>query len=104
MYTDPIYKAEGGFPKTLEEIVAKKSAEQGYPRSRMPTFTEEERAYVQGSYDFLGLNHYSGNIVSATEFKEPQAVPSQYDDIGVGWTVDQESWVKGQSAWMYVSN
>ncbi|XP_048001416.1 lactase-phlorizin hydrolase-like [Leguminivora glycinivorella] len=101
LYTDPIYLPEGGFPKELSEIVANKSAEQGYPRSRLPSFTEEERVYVQGTYDFLGLNHYSGNIVSATKYKEPQAVPSIFDDIDVGWTVD-ETWLRGQAVWNYL--
>ncbi|XP_063629966.1 lactase/phlorizin hydrolase-like [Cydia splendana] len=101
LYTDPIYLPEGGFPKELSEIVAKKSAEQGYPRSRMLSFTEDERVYVQGTYDFLGLNQYSGNIVSATKYKTPQAVPSIYDDIDVGWTVD-ETWLKGQGAVFYL--
>ena len=27
--------------------------------SRLPTFTREERLLVQGSYDYIGLNHYT---------------------------------------------
>ncbi|KAI8423010.1 hypothetical protein MSG28_014098 [Choristoneura fumiferana] len=99
IYTDPIYSEEGGFPKDLVAIVAAKSAEQGYPRSRLPELTEEEKAYVRGTYDFFGVNHYSAYLVSATEHKLEQAVPSMYDDIDVGWTVD-EAWPVSASTWL----
>lgn len=83
------------------DIVAAKSAEQGYPRSRLQDFTEEEKAYVRGTYDFFGVNHYTSYLVSATEHKLEQAVPSMYDDIDVGWTVD-EAWPVAASTWLTV--
>lgn len=71
-------------------MVAKKSSEQGYPRSRMPEFTDEEREYVKGTADFFGVNHYSSYLVSATEYLNENVVPSILDDINVGTYVPDE--------------
>jgi beta-glucosidase len=30
---------------------------------RLPTFTEEEAAMVKGSYDYIGLNHYTSSYI-----------------------------------------
>ncbi|KAM3966826.1 myrosinase 1-like [Aphomia sociella] len=100
LYAEPIFSKNGGFPKELAERVAQKSAEQGYPWSRMPEFTEEEKAYVRGAYDFFGVNHYTGYLVSATEYKNDNVVPSLYDDADVGtyappeWPVSASSWLR----------
>ncbi|CAD0205434.1 unnamed protein product [Chrysodeixis includens] len=90
LYTEPILSAEGGFPKEFAERVAKKSAEQGFTRSRLPEFTEEEKALVRGSADFLGVNHYSGVLVSATVNKKLNPVPSMADDTDVGVVIPEE--------------
>ncbi|XP_061379993.1 myrosinase 1-like isoform X2 [Danaus plexippus] len=99
LYAEPIFSEEGGFPKELAEIVAKKSAEQGYPRSRMPAFSDEEKDFVKGAFDFFGVNHYSGSLVSATEYKTNHPVPSLYDDIDVGSYTPPE-WPKSASSWL----
>jgi beta-glucosidase len=33
---------------------------------RLPQFTEEERQMVQGSFDYLGLNHYASKYAKWT--------------------------------------
>ncbi|CAH2231810.1 jg3612, partial [Pararge aegeria aegeria] len=102
LYAEPIFSANGGFPPEFSEIVAKKSAEQGYRRSRMPEFTDEEREFVRGSADFFGVNHYTGCLVSATQYKRVYPVPSLYDDAGVGLYVPPE-WPKSASYWLTLS-
>ncbi|XP_041985555.1 lactase-phlorizin hydrolase-like [Aricia agestis] len=99
LYAEPIFSEDGGFPKELSEIVARKSAEQGYPRSRMPTFTEEERFLARGAADFFGVNHYTAYLVSANEYKGDYAVPSVLDDVGVGTFVPEE-WPRATSLWL----
>lgn len=101
MYAEPIFSAEGGFPKELSERVAQKSRDQGFYRSRMPTFTEEEKAFVRGTYDFFGVNHYTSFLVSANEYKSQNVVPSLMDDIDVGTYVPDE-WPKSASGWLTV--
>nr|XP_021200129.2 myrosinase 1 [Helicoverpa armigera] len=99
LYTDPIFSKDGGFPKELTELAAKKSAAQGYPRSRLPDFTEEEKAYVRGTSDFFGVNHYSGALTSGSLYTNQYAVPSSMDDIEVG-QVALDDWLQGASPWL----
>ena len=35
---------------------------QGFPESRLPTFTEAESAEIAGAFDFLGMNVYSTDL------------------------------------------
>ncbi|XP_063542754.1 myrosinase 1-like [Cydia strobilella] len=58
-YCYPIFSLAGGWPPALERYMAQKSAQEGEPRSRLPPFTQEEIQLVRGSYDYLGLNHYT---------------------------------------------
>ena len=37
----PIYSANGDYPSVMKEWVAKKCKEEGYSRSRLPSFTKE---------------------------------------------------------------
>ncbi|XP_026725123.1 myrosinase 1-like [Trichoplusia ni] len=98
IYTDPIYSKEGGFPKELVERVAAKSAAQGYSRSRLPDFSEEEKAFILGTSDFFGVNHYSGSYVSQTLYTSQHAIPSALDDIEMG-TYAPDEWLQSASSW-----
>jgi len=55
----PIYSATGDYPPVMKEWIAKKSKKEGYSRSRLPSFTKEEIEMVKGTWDFLGINHYT---------------------------------------------
>ncbi|XP_041976262.1 myrosinase 1-like [Aricia agestis] len=65
LYTHPIFSKEGGWPKSIEAIVAQKSKEEGYTKSRLPPFTADEVQLVKGTYDFFGFNYYTCRQVSA---------------------------------------
>lgn len=39
----------GDYPKTMKKIVG----------SRLPVFSKSESEYLKGSFDFLGVNHYT---------------------------------------------
>ncbi|KAL4721300.1 hypothetical protein ACJJTC_018572 [Scirpophaga incertulas] len=62
-FTYPIYSKEGGWPQPLQKLIAKKSKEEGYESSRLPDFTREEVELIRGTYDFLGINHYTSRLV-----------------------------------------
>ncbi|KAL7126073.1 hypothetical protein ABFS83_14G161100 [Erythranthe nasuta] len=44
----------GEYPKTMRPIAG----------SRLPRFTTEQSALLKGSYDFIGLNYYTGNYAA----------------------------------------
>ncbi|XP_026729957.1 myrosinase 1-like [Trichoplusia ni] len=99
LYAHPIFSSEGGFPKEFSQRIAEKSAQQGYAKSRLPEFTAEEKALVQGSSDFFGVNHYTGYLISATQNKVENPVPSMPDDVDAG-TIVPEEWPKSASTWL----
>ena len=47
--------------------IGRKSQLQGFPKSRLPVFTEEEKIQLKGSSDFFGLNFYTSGIVRNKE-------------------------------------
>ena len=46
----PIYSTNGDYPPVMKEWVAKKSKEEGYSKSRLPSFTKEEIEMVKGEF------------------------------------------------------
>ncbi|GBP55851.1 Myrosinase 1 [Eumeta japonica] len=101
-YAHPIFSASGDFPAVMREKIAAKSAEQGFPRSRLPQFTQEEINYVRGTSDFFGLNHYSSVIVYRNEsVKGIHPVPSFYDDVDLA-SYQREEWATAASSWLKV--
>ncbi|KAM0954378.1 putative beta-glucosidase [Dioscorea sansibarensis] len=54
----------GDYPKTMKKIVG----------SRLPIFTKSQSEYLKGSFDFIGLNHYTSLFV-ADNSAEALAMP-----------------------------
>ena len=46
-FANPIF-GSGDYPQVMRDMVAAKSAAQGYPQSRLPEFTEEEIESLKG--------------------------------------------------------
>ncbi|KAK4380989.1 Beta-glucosidase 12 [Sesamum angolense] len=44
----------GDYPRTMQSLVG----------NRLPKFTKEQSAMVKRSFDFLGLNYYTGNYAA----------------------------------------
>ncbi|CAG9857451.1 unnamed protein product [Phyllotreta striolata] len=88
LYANPI--VFGDFPDVVKERVARRSAAQGFPRSRLPVFTEEEQRLVKGTFDFLGLNYYSTLMIR----RDPNADPhgKGYDGDNEVFTYFDDSW------------
>ncbi|KAF5305138.1 hypothetical protein FQA39_LY09400 [Lamprigera yunnana] len=59
IYTNPIFNKNGDYPKVVKDYIKRKSIQEGFSKSRLPTFTTEEIEMLRGSSDFFGLNHYS---------------------------------------------
>ncbi|GBP54374.1 Myrosinase 1 [Eumeta japonica] len=98
LFMNPIYAKCGDFPKIVKERVAKKSAEQGYSKSRLPELTSEEIEFARGAYDFLGVNHYFTILAYRNESADYSTsffyggikAPSYPDDMGVGLALNPE--------------
>ena len=52
----PIYSATGDYPPVMKEWLAKKSKEEGYSRSRLPSFTKEETEMVKGEFQLTATS------------------------------------------------
>ncbi|CAL1538497.1 unnamed protein product [Lymnaea stagnalis] len=52
----------GDYPDVMKEYVLNASTEEGLAVSRLPEFTAQEKQRINGTSDFLGLNHYSSNV------------------------------------------
>lgn len=57
LYANPIINFD--YPQIVKQRIAERSKLEGFPRSRLPEFTLAEKLWIRGTYDYLGLNHYS---------------------------------------------
>lgn len=89
-YADPVFF--GDYPQSMKTYVG----------SRLPKFTDAQKAMLKGSWDYYGLNHYTSGYVIDN--------PSQE---GQGWDADQKLTVtqtrdgkligpRADSPWLYV--
>ncbi|XP_006011275.1 beta-klotho [Latimeria chalumnae] len=60
-FADPIFKT-GDYPASMREYIASKN-KQGFTRSNLPYFTEEEKRMIKGTADFFALNHFTTRLV-----------------------------------------
>ncbi|XP_049836420.1 myrosinase 1-like [Schistocerca gregaria] len=97
LYAHPIL-LDGDYPAVVRQRVDNNSAAEGRPRSRLPSFTEEEKQYIKGSADFIGINTYTTTIV---EPGDSGGVPSFELDTGV-IRYQNESWPGSSASWLKV--
>nr|XP_039253969.1 uncharacterized protein LOC120331019 [Styela clava] len=62
-FAHPIFK-NGDYPDSLKWQVGNKSELADLPQSRLPAFTEEEKAMIVGTYDFFAINGYTTRIIN----------------------------------------
>ncbi|XP_023310666.1 myrosinase 1-like [Anoplophora glabripennis] len=91
LYGNPIFV--GDWPQVVVDRISQRSELEGFTSSRLPAFTDEEIAYVKGTNDYLGVNHYSTSMVNATT-DSPIGDPSYGKDMSVlDWA--QPDWPTG---------
>lgn len=59
----------------------------GFPESRLPSFTKEDSAEIMDSFDFLGINFYTADIVYTKE-SDPNVVSYYADQDVSSYKVD----------------
>lgn len=70
--------------------------------NRLPTFTDEEKEMVKGSFDFIGVNHYTSSFIKHTGI-----VGRDYGDDGRYSSSSTDVYgnligPQAQSSWLYV--
>lgn len=81
------------------------SKQQGFPRSRLPTFTQAEIDRIRGTADFFGVNSYTTVLVTRNDRNNSGdfPIPSFQHDMGVIESQD-DKWPTSGSVWLRVSN
>ncbi|XP_063932690.1 myrosinase 1-like [Zophobas morio] len=69
IFANPIINFD--YPKVVRDRVAARSRLEDFPRSRLKRFTLAEKLSIRGTYDFLGLNHYTTWLVGEGSEADP---------------------------------
>jgi beta-glucosidase/6-phospho-beta-glucosidase/beta-galactosidase len=81
--------------------IGERSEKEGFDKSRLPEFTSEEIEDIKGTYDFIGVNHYSTSLVQWIEDYEI-GEPSSIKDVSAE-VYDDDSWETSASDWLKVN-
>lgn len=65
----------------MKTTIANRSAIQGFPRSRLPAFTDKQKAELKGTYDYFAVNMYTSFMA--------RAYPKSNISL-IGWSYDAE--------------
>ncbi|XP_069681389.1 myrosinase 1-like isoform X2 [Periplaneta americana] len=98
-FAEPIY-GNGDFPEVTKKRIKDLSTKQGFPWSRLPEFSSDEKQLIKGTYDYFALNHYGTNLVTPAEF---DLQPSYMSDLGVKQILPWWLPVSNTSIWLGVS-
>ena len=98
LWAAPVFT--GDYPALPAQIIANRSAAQGFPTSRLPPFTAAEQQMLAGSADFLGLNLYTSDLAAPHQF--PNSEVSAAADNGAEYSQD-ETWFSSGSFWLKVT-
>ncbi|KAM4040060.1 lactase-like protein [Anomaloglossus baeobatrachus] len=96
-FANPLYN--GDYPQIMKEYIGQKSIQQGLGMSRLPIFTSQEKAYIKGTSDFLGVGHFTTRYITSRNFPSTQG-PSYFTDRDLTELVDPR-WPEPESKWLY---
>lgn len=99
-WAHPIFSKSGDYPEIMKNRIGNLSKAENFSSSRLPQFVENEIRFIQGSFDFFGLNHYSSWLVSDTRI--PVNAPfSHWKDVSVSMQQDPK-WKPSAATWLKV--
>ncbi|KAJ2941185.1 hypothetical protein O0L34_g10416 [Tuta absoluta] len=104
-YSHAIF-GDGGWPASVEKLVDDRSQRDGHPRSLLPGFTQKEKEFIKGTFDFFALNHYTSRTVSPGP-ELPWTTSSfwpmhEKHDVPAKFGVRKE-WTSSENSWLYVN-
>ncbi|KAG8440788.1 hypothetical protein GDO86_006500 [Hymenochirus boettgeri] len=94
-FANPLYN--GDYPQIMKEFIG--NAHQGLSISRLPTFTSQEKSYIKGTIDFLGIGHFTARYITSRNYPSTHG-PSYYTDRNLAELVDPR-WPEPESKWLY---
>ncbi|XP_026273946.1 cytosolic beta-glucosidase [Frankliniella occidentalis] len=70
----------GDYPQLMKDMVLANSLGAGLTTSRLPSFTEEQKAMIKGTLDFMGINHYTTTLTTTAVHTEQVTQASYTND------------------------
>uniref|UniRef100_A0A3B4A4L1 Cytosolic beta-glucosidase n=1 Tax=Periophthalmus magnuspinnatus TaxID=409849 RepID=A0A3B4A4L1_9GOBI len=95
-FATPIF--HGDYPQVMKDFIGRKSAHQGLGTSRLPTFSPQEKSYIKGTCDFLGIGHFTTRYI--THKNNLRGSSSYFLDRDLAELVDPR-WPDPGSEWLY---
>lgn len=66
-FMHPIFGTDGNYPKIMMNRIDELSRKQGFTKSRLPKFTDEEVKMIHNTSDFFGINSYTSVLVTTND-------------------------------------
>uniref|UniRef100_A0A8C7XBU6 Cytosolic beta-glucosidase n=1 Tax=Oryzias sinensis TaxID=183150 RepID=A0A8C7XBU6_9TELE len=96
-FAGPLF--HGDYPQVMKEYIGRKSGQQGLGASRLPVFSAQEKTYIRGACDFLGLGHFTTRYITQKNY--PSGLGDSYfADRDLAELVDPK-WPDPGSEWLY---
>lgn len=70
---NPIFGANGNYPKIMIDRIDELSRIQGFSKSRLPKFTDAEVKMIHNTSDFFGINSYTSVLVTTNDDRKNPA-------------------------------
>nr|XP_061812527.1 lactase-like protein isoform X1 [Nerophis lumbriciformis] len=97
-FATPVF--HGDYPQVMKDFIGKKSAQQGLGVSRLPTFSPQEKSYIKGTSDFLGISHFTTRYITQKNNPSGRGTSSFFMDRDLAELVDPQ-WPDPGSEWLY---
>ncbi|XP_029009397.1 lactase-like b isoform X2 [Betta splendens] len=97
-FATPIF--HGDYPQVMKDFIGRKSVQQGLGTSRLPAFSPQEKSYIKGTCDFLGVGHFTTRYITHKNNPSGRASSSYFTDRDVAELVDPR-WPDPGSEWLY---
>ncbi|XP_068459462.1 lactase-like protein isoform X3 [Clinocottus analis] len=97
-FATPIF--HGDYPQVMKDFILRKSNQQGLGTSRLPTFSPQEKSYIKGTCDFLGIGHFTTRYITQKNNPSVRSSSSYFTDRDLAELVDPR-WPDPGSEWLY---
>uniref|UniRef100_A0A3Q3L4L9 Cytosolic beta-glucosidase n=1 Tax=Mastacembelus armatus TaxID=205130 RepID=A0A3Q3L4L9_9TELE len=97
-FATPIF--HGDYPQVMKDFIGRKSVQQGLGTSRLPTFSSQEKSYIKGTCDFLGIGHFTTRYITQKNNPSGRSSNSYFIDRDLAELVDPR-WPDPGSEWLY---